>query len=119
MTHPRTIGRVRSMALLGVAAMGALAGAVAGCASQGPVSEDAPVVLDSQRWLFEDQADALSEGRLHRGGRLWSRFFSPDRGSWDEVGEQISDSTDRIARLAQPWPARNPPAQNVNLLDEK
>ncbi|MFA6046625.1 MAG: hypothetical protein WC718_16695 [Phycisphaerales bacterium] len=74
-------------------------------------------VLDNQRWVLEDQVDALSETRLRRHARNAAWFFSEDRGNWDDIGDQISDSEDRWARLADPWPARNLPAEDIDLED--
>lgn len=98
-----------------VAAMLGL-GTLAGCETNSE-SHYGVHVLDSQRWLWEDQIDALSETRLRRHAKTAAWFFSQDRGHWGQVGGQITDSTDRWARLAEPWPARNLPAQDTDLVD--
>lgn len=111
MKHTPRHSRVPALGHLGAVLLSL--GAIGGCQSGRDAHDDIDV-LDNQRWVFEDQLVALSETRLRRTGNALDLFFSPDHSHWGEIGDQITDATGRWAGLADPWPDRNLPAQDID-----
>lgn len=111
----------RHVTIAGRAMLAALGACLwGGCAADSAETDrrgDRLTVLDNTRWVLEDQVDLFSETSIRRGAARWGWFFSPDRGDWDEIAEQITDSSEKWGRLGEDWPGRNQPAQDVDLIE--